>query len=185
MNNFDKNWRNAKNSIFRMEGRPEYKIPGEEGLIAKWKKGELDISGNANWQKWIASLKKAAAKGIAVKRVRVAPKTINSYIRFEIDLWQKYSTKCGEQFFFIDAADYKAIANGCGFDPKDFWLFDDTSLLMMNYTPAGQFSGDIQITDTGMISRYRELKEKLLKASQPMNDFVKKYLNLWRRGPLK
>jgi len=56
---------------------------------------------------------------------------------------------------------------------------------MMNYTPAGQFSGDIQITDTGMISRYRELKEKLLKASQPMNDFVKKYLNLWRRGPLK
>jgi len=57
-----------------MEGRPEYKIPGEEGLIAKWKKGELDISGNANWQKWIASLKKAAAKGIAVKRVRVAPK---------------------------------------------------------------------------------------------------------------
>jgi len=35
-----------------MEGRPEYKIPGEEGLIAKWKKGELDISGNANWQKW-------------------------------------------------------------------------------------------------------------------------------------
>jgi len=93
---------------------------------------------------------------------------------------------CGEQFFFIDAADYKAIANGCGFDPKDFWLFDDTSLLMMNYTPAGQFSGDIQITDTGMISRYRELKEKLLKASQPMNDLRKKNnLNLWRRGPLK
>ena len=173
MNNFDKYWRSAKISIFRLEGRPEYKIPGEAEAIAKWKKGELELDKNSDWKKWIASLKSAKAKGVPVKRVRVVPKALPDYIRFQIAAWQKYSEKNGEQFFFINADDYKEIITGCGFNLKDFWFFDDEKLLILNYGPAGQPVGDIPIGDNGMVNRYRELTAKLLKKSVPMEKFVK------------
>jgi hypothetical protein len=174
MNNFDKNWRSASISVFRLEAKPEYKVPGEADLIAKWKKGEPDLGANAEWQKWVGSLKKAKAKKLQVKRVRVVPKTFTDYIRFEVALWQKYSAKNGEQIFFIGADAYKTIINECGFNSKDFWLFDDTTLLIMNYGTAGQFIGEILIADNGMVNRYRQLKDKLFKAAVPMEAYLKK-----------
>jgi hypothetical protein len=174
MNNFDKNWGNAKTSIFRLEGRPEYKVPGEPELIAKWKQGELDLSGNKEWQKWLGSLKKAKAKKVPVKRVRVVPKPMPDYIKYEIAAWQEYSAKNGEEFFFINTSDYNEIISGCGFNLKDFWLFDDEKLLILNYSPAGLFTNDILIADGGMVNRYRELKAKLLQKAVPMETFVKK-----------
>ena len=93
MNNFDKNWRNAQKNIFRLEGRAEYRLPGEWENFEKWKQGNLDLGGDTGWQKWIESLKKARTKGAIVQRVRVVKNLISDYIKFEIDLWQKYSVK--------------------------------------------------------------------------------------------
>ena len=174
MNNFDKNWGNAKKSIFRLEGRPEYRVPGEQGNIEKWKKGELDMSGNKEWQKWMESLKNAQAKGLVVSRVRVVPKIMNDYTRCEIDMWQEYSAKNGEEFFFMNENEYQTIIAEFGFNTKDFWLFDDEKLLIFNYNKTGQFAGDILIADGGMVKRYADLKIKLLQKSTPLATFVKK-----------
>lgn len=174
MNNFDKNWRNAKRSIFRLEGRPEYRLAGEEANIAKWKQGELDLSGNKDWQEWMKSLKGARTRGITVRRVRVAPDPLPEYIKFEVDAWNKYSTKNGEEIFFINTADYQEVIAGLGFNPKDFWLFDDDKLLIFNYSPSGQFSGEILIGDGGMVKRYSGLKDKLLQKSVPLASFAAK-----------
>jgi hypothetical protein len=174
MNNFDKNWRNAKRSIFRLEGRPEYRVPGEEANIAKWKQGELDLSKDKSWQEWMKLLKNAKTRGVATQRVRVAPKPLPDYIKYEINLWQEYSTKNGEEVFFINTGDYQEVIAGLGFNPKDFWLFDDDKLLIFNYSPSGQFSGEILIGDGGMIKRYSDLREKLLKKSIPLATFAAK-----------
>lgn len=174
MNNFDKNWRNAKVDIFRLEGRPEYKVVGEGEHIAKWKKGELNMAADKNWQSWMKSLKSAKAKKVAVQRLRVVPNPLPDYIKFEIALWQKYSVVNGEKIRFINTKDYQGIVREYGFDPKDFWLFDDEKLLMFNYGTAGQFLGDIAITDGAMVRRYCDLKQKLLEKSVPMASFVGK-----------
>jgi len=174
MNNFDKSWRSAKTSIFRLEGRPEYKVAGEQKNIAEWKKGELDLGGDKEWRKWMELLKSAQAKKILVQRVRVVPNPVPDYIKFEIDSWQKYSVKNGETFFFLDAKDYQEIITSCGFNSKDFWLFDDQNLLIFNYDKSGQFTGEIPIADGGMARRYAELKSKFLKKALPMDQFVKK-----------
>ncbi|MFA6375880.1 MAG: DUF6879 family protein [Candidatus Paceibacterota bacterium] len=178
MNNFDKSWRSAKTSIFRLEGRPAYKVAGEQKNIAEWKKGELDLGGDKEWQKWMVLLKSAQTKKIAVQRVRVVPSPLPDYIKFEIDSWQKYSVKNGETFFFLDAKDYQEIITACGFNSKDFWLFDDQSLLIFNYDKSGQFTGEILIADGGMARRYSELKSKFLKKSLPLDQFVKKLQGL-------
>jgi len=178
MNNFDKNWRSAKNNIFRLEGRAEYRVPGEQENIEKWKKGELDMKNNKEWQGWMGSLKSAKAKGIATKRVRVVPKPLPDYIKYEISLWQDHSTKNGEELFFINSEEYQKIVAGCGFNPKDFWLFDDKKLLILNYSHNGQFSGEILIADDGMAKRYCELKSKLLQGSISMSTFIKKEMKV-------
>lgn len=173
MNNFDKNWKNASKSIFRLEGLAEYRLAEEVELIEKWKRGEMNPNSNPYWQKWIKSLKSAKDKGITVQRVRVAKEPLPDYIKFEIDLWQKFSTKSGEEIYFIGVAEYQEIIASLGFNPKDFWLFDDNNLLIFNYDKAGKFSGEILIADGGMIKRYSGLKTKLLQKATPMASFVK------------
>jgi hypothetical protein len=88
-------------------------------------------------------------------------------------MWQKYSTKNGEQFFFLAEDEYQNIIKTARFNAKDFWLFDDTNLLIMNYTKTGQFSGDILITDGSMVQRYVNLKQKLLEKAVPLATFAK------------
>lgn len=173
MNNFDKNWRSAKKSIFRLEGRAEYRVPEEQESLKKWKQGELDLGKDKELQKWLGSLKSAKKRGIVIQRVRVVPKSLPEYIKFQIDVWQKYSSKNGEEFFFLNESDYQEIIAGLGFNPKDFWLFDDQGLLIVNYSPTGQFTGDILIADGGMAKRYCDLKAKLLQKSVPLASFVK------------
>lgn len=174
MNNFDKNWRSAKKDIFRLEGRAEYRIPGEQASFADWKKGEFDMAKNDQWQKWIGLLKSTTGKGIVIKRVRVAPNPLPDYIKFEIDLWQKYSAKNGEEILFIGTNEYRAIIAEYGFNTKDFYLFDDEKLLILNYDKSGQTAGEILITDGGMVKRYSDLKNKLLQKAVPLAAFVKK-----------
>lgn len=171
MNNFDKNWRSAKKSIFRLEGRAEYRLPEDQENFAKWKKGETDLSADKEWQK---SLKNAKTKGIAVQRVRVVQNPLPDYIKFQINVWQKNHTKSVEELFFLNDDDYKEIIAGLGFNPKDFWLFDDEKLLILNFGTAGQFTGEILIADQGMAKRYSDLKIKLLQRSTPMELFIKK-----------
>ncbi len=174
MNNFDKNWKNAKENIFRLEGREIYCIPGDWESFKKWKEKDLGYKRAKEWQKWIKSLKSAQAKGIAVQRIRVIPKQLPDYIKYEIDSWQEFSVKNGEQIFFLDEDEYQKAVSESGFEAKDFWLFDDERLLIFNYNKNNQFTGDIQIADNGMINRYREMKCKLLKRSTPMDSFIKK-----------
>jgi len=173
MNNFIKNWKSAKTGIFRLEARTEYLVPEEKELFKKWQQDNLDLGGNKESQHWMESLKKAAEKGITVQHLRVIPKTLPEYIKFEIGMWQKYSTKNGEQFFFLAEDEYQNIIKTARFNAKDFWLFDDTNLLIMNYTKTGQFSGDILITDGSMVQRYVNLKQKLLEKAVPLATFAK------------
>jgi hypothetical protein len=165
MNNFDKNWRSAKKSIFHLQGRAEYKVTGEPETIEKWKQGELNLDRDKVWQKWQALLKSAKTKGICVQRVRVAPKPFSEYVRFEIDLWKKYSSKLGEKLHFLGKDEYQGIIATLGFNPKDFWLFDDKILLIFNYDKTGKFVGEIMISDGEIIRRYSDLKTKLIKES--------------------
>jgi hypothetical protein len=174
MNNFDKNWRNAKKSIFRLEGRAEYHIPGDWENFEEWKTGDFDLAKNKYWQNWLKTLKSAQKKKIAVQRVKVTPEPLPDYVKYELDLWQKYSVANGEEIFFLSANNYQAITKEAGFDPKDFWFFDDQALLMFNYDKSGKPAGEILITNGGMINRYVELKQKLLQKSLPMETFLKK-----------
>jgi hypothetical protein len=174
MNNFDKNWRNAKLSIFRLEGRAEYRNPGTQENIAQWKLGKLDLGNDKIWRAWMGTPLKIRTRKIPIRRVRVVPMPLPDYIKFEIALWQKNSAKNGEEIFFIDTDSYQKIIAGMGFNPKDFWLFDDEQLLIFNYDRSGQFSGDILIGDRGMVKRYADLKAKLLELSSPLRTFAAK-----------
>ncbi|MCU0653716.1 MAG: hypothetical protein MUD10_05665 [Candidatus Pacebacteria bacterium] len=175
MNNFDKNWGNAKTDIFRLEGRPEYKIPKEEGNAAKGSFVDPNMMGSAkDRQKWAAALTSAKKRGVKVRRVRVVPSPVPDYIRREIEIWRGNPANNGEELFFIETADYNEIIAGCGFNLKDFWLFDNDKLLILNYSPAGLFTGDIPIADGGMVKRYCELKQKLLKKAVPLEKFPQK-----------
>jgi len=173
MNNFYKNWRNAKTSIFRLETRSEYILPEEREIFKKWEQGEFDLGGNKELIAWMESLKKAKEKNVTVQRLRVVPKLLPDYIKFEISLWQKYSVQNGEQFFFLDKEEYQKIISVAGFNAKDFCLFDNENLLILNYSKTGQFTGDILITDGGMVQRYSNLIIKLLKKAVPLETFVK------------
>ena len=133
MNNFDKYWRSAKKSVFRLEGRAEYRLPGERENIAKWKADKLDLGKDKIWAKWMESLRNAKERGIVVQRVRVTPQPIPEYIKYEIALWQALSSKNGEKVLFLGCDEYQKIIAGLGFNLRDFWLFDDETLLIFNY----------------------------------------------------
>ncbi len=175
MNNFEKNWQNAKISILRLEGRPEYKLTGGKGNVKKGKLGEPNImSDDKEWMKWSAAVASAKTKGVKVQRVRVVPEPLSDYIQQQIKIWQKYPAKNREELFFIDSEDYAKIIAESRFSLKDFWLFDDEKLLILNYNTAGLPAGDILIGDGSMIRIYCELKRKMMQKAVPFNIFTKK-----------
>lgn len=157
-----KYFQNTKKSAFRLETLQDYneKEEVEEFL----KTGKVDPQDNDDWHQII---KVARARNAIMQRVRIIKFPLTDYTKFEIEHY-KYSQKAGEEIYIIEYSRFQQLSLKI---TKDFWLFDDTIALAMNYNTSGSFNG-FTLPEKGT-SRYLNSKVALLKNSIPLEDFVK------------
>ena len=111
-------------------------------------------------------------KGKSHIRVRVIPKLINDYIKFEIKFAYIKQIRIGHKIYVINESDFKKILTK-RFTQEDFYLFDNTVAVRIIYNKEGEFLGTSLIDNVKEVYQYKLLKEKLLKEAIPLTLWLK------------
>ncbi|MDO8508635.1 MAG: hypothetical protein Q7S27_03035 [Nanoarchaeota archaeon] len=143
-----------KKYAFRLEVLQSYSLEEEKDPFEKFLKEEK-VTKEDN-EDWLEFIQKAKSRGAIVQRVRVVSFPLSDYMRFQMENFRLYMAE-GEEIYTIA---YRKFLKNKPKIKKDFWLFDDKAVLVMNYDKKGRFLGFNEWR--GDISEYIKLKDLLL-----------------------
>jgi len=134
---------NFEQSAFRLETLPEYNVPQEVEMLAAFRRGEpVELPDDHPWLKRVSWHTRV---GRVMRRVRVVSHPLTDYLRMELSVYPK-SVAAGEDIRITEMQ-----LSG------DFWLFDDSTVLVMKYDQAGRFITAETSDDLTYYQRQRDL----------------------------
>lgn len=155
-----------ESSAFRLETLPLYNVDSEKQLFEDYLSGvELPTEPDREWCKTIRADRE---KGKTYERVRVVPKDGGQYFRFEVEWGYLYNAEAGEQIFMLlpNAPDDVLTAAS-----KDFWLFDDEHVALMDYDESGRFLG-VEVLDESRSAEFIQLRASVRANAVPLREYL-------------
>ena len=168
-NDLKKLFINAKESCFRFEGLESYDTESERGAYQSFLNGEADLPASQEQDGWLRDIAEFKKNGKLMQRVRLVPAGNKSYFDFEIAWSYKKSALSGEDIYFIKASNVPKVGILPGYD---FWLFDDKTLVKMNYDNNGKFLSAEPVGNKNEVAAVKEIKKSLIKEGIPLYDFI-------------
>lgn len=140
-------------SAWRLETLQEYNVPYEAKPFAYYKEhGRLAPSMKADISPWITDvITPAVEAGRSIGRVHVVENcepgaeqpVFNDYLKFEFEYYKR-NKAAGEDIRLIVTNPGEPVEDVyLPHYPYDFWLFDSSVLMEMNYTPTGEFKSAV------------------------------------------
>lgn len=145
-------FRTFARSAFRLEVHQVYTMPGETEALRGFMAGEARPDGfNADWHRTIAD---HAAGGRTMTRAKVVRLPLTDYNRYLFDWCIPGNVAAGEDYRILDLT-----ARSLELPEQDFWMFDETTVVHMNYRPDGTQTGRelIQNPDLPKYLRWRDM----------------------------
>jgi hypothetical protein len=155
-------------SAFRLECRQHYDNPAEREWFARYlQTGEVPAftPDNDAWCKLVAE---ARAAGKAVQRVHLVQEPPSDYVRFELAC-QRASLDAGGDIRVIAFRDAEARPLGDHGHRGDFWLFDDQTVVELDYDQEGRFLGARQAQES--VEYYRRLRDEAMQWSISLKEY--------------
>jgi hypothetical protein len=150
---------NFRQSAFRLETLARYSVPQEEKWFAEWRRtGKLPELTPDN-DPWLRMVRNHCATGKKMQRVRVVSSPLTDYERFELALFPP-SVAAGEEIRVVQRTTIVWTA--------DFWLFDESTAVMLRYDDTGRFQG----IEDGTASICRQHRDRLLAQSIPLEEYL-------------
>jgi hypothetical protein len=147
---------NFERSAFRLETLPEYNVPQEAELLARFKRGEpVDLPDD---HPWLESVRHHCRSGKVMRRVRVVTHPLTDYLRMEMS-WYRKSVAAGEDIRITETGLY-----------GDFWLFDERTVVVLHYDSEGRFAGTTQ--EQGSLTRYLSIRDRALADSTELSAYT-------------
>ncbi|WP_328747769.1 hypothetical protein OHT57_19730 [Streptomyces sp. NBC_00285] len=150
---------------WRFEAQPTYTMPKEADNVARFLHGEpKPADHNARWHERVHAY---VTSGRTIGRVRVVRQPLTDYQRYQFAWGIPGNIAAGEDIRILDATqrDY-----GLPLSEIDWWRFDDTHVVHLNFRPDGtQISREMFAGDT---SPYLEWKRIALAHSLPFSKYV-------------
>lgn len=153
-----------KREAFRLETLPVYTMPGEQEEYARFlDAGNLDIAFDDPWLKRVRHFRET---GRWIGRVHVLRRPLTDYLRYEMAVYQ-FTSGAGEDIRILDLTDTGDV----GLPDQDFWIFDESVVVRMNYRPDGtQISREL-LADPD-IDQYRRWKELAMSLAVPFQEYT-------------
>jgi hypothetical protein len=147
---------NFERSAFRLETLPEYNVPQETEMLARFKRGEpVDLPDD---HPWLENVKRHCRSGKLMRRVRVVSHPLTDYLRMEMS-WFPKSVQAGEDIRITETQ-----LTG------DFWLFDERTVVVLHYDHEGRFTG--ATSEQGSLTRYLSIRDRALADSMELSAYT-------------
>ncbi|MBB4924938.1 hypothetical protein FHR34_003931 [Kitasatospora kifunensis] len=115
----------------------------DDPTFLAWCSGTLNLSThNKTERPWTALMTAVTNRGVVVRRARIVSEPISDYVRFEYDVTPG-NVAAGEQVRWLP----RRQATDLALPGNDFWLFDETTLLLNHFDGDGNFVDHELITD--------------------------------------
>lgn len=148
---------------WRWEVQPTYTMPGEADNFARFLRGE-DKPQSHN-SRWHGRVREYRADGRRVGRVRVVRRPLTDYQRYQFSWGIPGNIAAGEDIRVLDLTETDP-----GLPDFDFWMFDETRIVRLDYRADGtQIGRELVDDDPGV---YREWKRIAIEASIPFSTYV-------------
>jgi hypothetical protein len=167
---FGEYFSNFKQSAFRLECLPQYRVESERDAVDNFKAGKARPADfNSDWVQILTDARSRKAK---IGRVRLLPQRPTDYIHFEYEWGYRQHADLGEEIRVIDPRNLGQLS---GFSLMlDYWLFDSSSGFLMIYDYTGQFMG-VMKSDAAVSELLHTQSRQLLAASSDLS-FLSEYL---------
>jgi hypothetical protein len=161
---FWENLHDFRHSAFRLELQPDYREPGETDLADLWLAGErVQPESDPGLTEWFRRVREHVAAGRTVSRVRVHEDPPTDYQRWERWLGQ-WNAAAGEAIRYLTRAQAHEIGLLPAAGDEDWWLYDDTRLLVMRFASGRRVQNEI-ITDRAIVRRACEWRDLAVRHS--------------------
>ncbi|GAA2116686.1 hypothetical protein GCM10009802_17280 [Streptomyces synnematoformans] len=129
-------FQNFKQEAWRLEMLPQYRVPQEAEEVQAFRDGKrIDPASYAS--SYTERLIRQHSEGKRNGRVHVVTRPLSEYLRFEFSRYYRAHALAGEEIRILDVTDRpNPLA-----DAQDFWLFDRSTVVLMNYEPDGKQIG--------------------------------------------
>jgi hypothetical protein len=156
-------WDDFKRSAWRLEVQQTYTMPSEQPALARFLAGEpKPPTHNEDWHREIRSW---AAEGKTIARVRLARLPLTDYQRYIFSWGVPGNIGAGEDVRVLDITN-----DDFGLPAQDFWIFDDSLVVHLNFNPDGTLI-DVEQIDEPDMAKYRGWQETALKHSVPFGEW--------------
>lgn len=147
---------------FRLETLPSYGVRKERVGFEKFlATGTLDMPDN---DPWLVRVRHFRHTGRWIGRVHVISRPLTDYLRYEFAVYHR-NVKAGEDVRILDLTDRPDP----GLPAQDFWLFDETSVVRMDYDPDGTQLGRELLEEIDP-SPYVRWKRLALECAEPFTE---------------
>lgn len=168
----DGEWRKVfdgfQREAWRFEAQPTYAMPREAENVARFLRGEVKPADhNARWHARVGEYR---ASGKTIGRVRVVRQPLTDYQRYQFTWGIPGNIAAGEDIRILDVTqdDYGLPIAG-----QDWWMFDESSVVHLNFRPDGTQIGRTFLE--GDVEPYWQWKRVALDAAVPFAEYVKEH----------
>jgi hypothetical protein len=154
--------RSFERSAFRLETLDRYSVSEEDEDYQRWSRGEAPppIDGHP----WFDGVIRAGTSaGKRWERTHVLRLPLTDYLRFELEYEYTCLQQAGDDCHILEVPD----GNPLPVPAVDFWLFDDTLAVRMDYDPEGHLLACEQITDAATVGEFLRTRDTALSMAIP------------------
>ena len=149
-------------SAFRLECLPSYDVTEDDEAEAL----QLFRHGRPEppWRKdraWLQTVRAAKQRGAQMQRVRLVESPLTNYQRFQCAWGYPANVTAGEDIRILDHRPSGLLA-------VDYWLFDDTTAVVLEYDDAGRFLVPV-VAET--LQPYQQARDIALRLAVPFPQY--------------
>jgi hypothetical protein len=163
-------------TAYRLEALQVYGVPYEMAEFARFQAGEArgEFPGIARWADRVA---RGVRAGKRFHRVHVVTEPLSDYVRFECAWAYRHTVAAGEDVRIA------AVPEGQwpdGLPRFDYWLFDSSVLVRMNYADDGTFVSAELVDDPEQVVQANAWRDQAVHLSVPFAEYAAGFDDLMR-----
>ncbi|MGC5342341.1 DUF6879 family protein [Streptomyces sp. AM 4-1-1] len=153
-----------KHSAFRLEVHQTYTMPAEADTVRSFLAGAPMPEGfNAPWHR---TVRDHAAAGRTMTRAKIVRRPLTPYSRYLFEWCIPGNVAAGENYQITDVTDRPDSR----IPAQDFWLFDESIVVHLNYRPDGT-QIDRELIRSPDIAQYLARRDLALEGAVPFSAY--------------